>query len=678
MPEGADQQVVIINASLAMHCVKYGIPDTYSLANGVEDFQSGAKTLTLTPYVDLRAACARTHRRNPIGAVGVACVTGENDGYAVWLAGLHVGDAPEGYFRMDGGEDPELQRAVTWVLVDQVVQLVWEMGWGRAATREPVHRAAREELLRQTPWRISRQGLLALPPRRRGRSVERCSQHYATGGEAGREVLAGLRLPPRGGGRSRGLHCLGEAVKVLAGHIAATNAVERCSQACIAATEARVERCSQACICQPRRRPVEACIAATEERPVERCSQACIAATEERPVERCSQACMALIQEAVELSPQLTALRGAHPFTKQSMRSLEAQCFPALVYSLPKLALEECDLNELLARKEATVEDWRVRVHLLRAQVTEYQAFIKERVPSFPITDVMQDSFFKKRKRLRFADADDDDMRGAGGGMEAPSPCGRRPQGTVGSAWRSLQDHQQGLAGKGFIRVVCDAPEGELEELMDFLDQAKMIAAEFSSHHFSEFYEHLAVNGAEAEVNEERAECGTNATHAAMAECPGPNGKGGGLSPTVAAPPGELGELDSSGQAPASELSDSVIELEEASVLETEVPVATNVVTELSPEEPTSEARWPEWPSEDIEVDEPFQVPNYVGLEHSEVMQGEIEREHEARQIFLASCRSPLGSELQPDEFTTVKEAYGMLRPSMWMVKFNMESTYRC
>ncbi|KAK3249488.1 hypothetical protein CYMTET_41080 [Cymbomonas tetramitiformis] len=117
------------------------------------------------------------------------------------------------------------------------------------------------------------------------------------------------------------------------------------------------------------------------------------------------------------------------------------------------------------------------------------------------------------------------------------------------------------------------------------------------------------------------------------------------------------------------------------------------------------------WPSEEIEVDEPYRVPNYVGPEHMDVMRDEIRREAEAGHIFLARWRLPLGIialgmvekvrkgkikyrpvsdysrpekvgvnariELDKDEFTTVKEAYGMLRPKYWMFKVDMETAYR-
>ena len=117
------------------------------------------------------------------------------------------------------------------------------------------------------------------------------------------------------------------------------------------------------------------------------------------------------------------------------------------------------------------------------------------------------------------------------------------------------------------------------------------------------------------------------------------------------------------------------------------------------------------WPSEEMALDEPYRVPNYVGPEHMEVMREEIRRESADGHIFMAGWRLPLGVialgmvekvrkgkvkyrpvsdysrpadvgvnariELGRDEFTTVKEAYGMMRPGYWMVKVDLESAYR-
>ncbi|KAK3240239.1 hypothetical protein CYMTET_49912 [Cymbomonas tetramitiformis] len=132
-------------------------------------------------------------------------------------------------------------------------------------------------------------------------------------------------------------------------------------------------------------------------------------------VARCSRACADLVHEAAKLRPQLTLLKEIHPFGKLPMKALEANAFPAMVYALPELAAEECELDELPAGKEATQEHWRAFVHLLQARVGEFQHFVKSKVPSFPLTDVMVASFFKKRKRVQ-GDDDEEEARAAGGG----------------------------------------------------------------------------------------------------------------------------------------------------------------------------------------------------------------------------------------------------------------------
>ncbi|KAK3283503.1 hypothetical protein CYMTET_8802 [Cymbomonas tetramitiformis] len=83
----------------------------------------------------------------------------------------------------------------------------------------------------------------------------------------------------------------------------------------------------------------------------------------------------------------------------------------------PLALLETGVLHDVRDRKRrhTPLDERLVRLHLLQTRVAEYQAFIKGRVPSFPITDVMQDSCFKKRKRVRFAG---EDGGGAPGGPE--------------------------------------------------------------------------------------------------------------------------------------------------------------------------------------------------------------------------------------------------------------------
>ncbi|KAK3256088.1 hypothetical protein CYMTET_34758 [Cymbomonas tetramitiformis] len=117
------------------------------------------------------------------------------------------------------------------------------------------------------------------------------------------------------------------------------------------------------------------------------------------------------------------------------------------------------------------------------------------------------------------------------------------------------------------------------------------------------------------------------------------------------------------------------------------------------------------WPSRPVEMDEPFRVPNYVGDEHMEAMEHEIEKELLEARIFPADDRLPWGVsalgmveklrngkvkyrpvwdysrpcdvgvnariELEKDKFSSVKDAYALLRPGYWMVKVDLDSAYR-
>ncbi|KAK3236893.1 hypothetical protein CYMTET_52997 [Cymbomonas tetramitiformis] len=111
------------------------------------------------------------------------------------------------------------------------------------------------------------------------------------------------------------------------------------------------------------------------------------------------------------------------------------------------------------------------------------------------------------------------------------------------------------------------------------------------------------------------------------------------------------------------------------------------------------------------EPDEPYIVENYVGDEHAEAMTAELAKKMAAGRIFDARDWLPRGVsalgmverlrkgklkyrpvwdysrpsfvgvndwiELQKDEFTTVKDAYALLRPGMYMVKVDLEEAYR-
>ncbi|KAK3258798.1 hypothetical protein CYMTET_32172 [Cymbomonas tetramitiformis] len=247
-------------------------------------------------------------------------------------------------------------------------------------------------------------------------------------------------------------------------------------------------------------------------------------------------ACADLVHEAAKLRPQLTALRTVHPFGKTPMRTLEAHAFEPLAYILPELRAEECEMDELPPGSEATVEHWRAFVHLLQARVGEFQRFVKSQVPTFTISDVMVASFFKKHKRVTF-EGEEEEARAAGGGHRSLPPLDRLA--TLGAGFRTVNEEQlaRALRGelapedvirppvqrlqqedegrlklkdgeltmvakkkmckdfseweRGFLRILCEAPAEARDDLMDFVEWARTIAAEFSFYHFNEFYEHL-------------------------------------------------------------------------------------------------------------------------------------------------------------------------------------------
>ncbi|KAK3270607.1 hypothetical protein CYMTET_20998 [Cymbomonas tetramitiformis] len=122
-------------------------------------------------------------------------------------------------------------------------------------------------------------------------------------------------------------------------------------------------------------------------------------------------------------------------------------------------------------------------------------------------------------------------------------------------------------------------------------------------------------------------------------------------------------------------------------------------------------ARGVGWPFEHVDLDEPFRVPNYVGDEHQATMEKEIEKELSEARIFPAGDRLPLGIsalgmveklrngkikyrpiwdysrpaevgvndriKLEKDKFSSAKNAYGLLRPGLWMIKADLDSPYR-
>ncbi|KAK3247588.1 hypothetical protein CYMTET_42916 [Cymbomonas tetramitiformis] len=139
-------------------------------------------------------------------------------------------------------------------------------------------------------------------------------------------------------------------------------------------------------------------------------------------------------------------LGGADPAEAVQLRYPGGSCIRAIGVRivLPELGAEECELDELLAGREATVEHWRAFVHLLQAQVGEFQRFVKAHVPTFPIMDVMVASFFKKRKRVTF-EGDEEEARAAGGGhgLLPPLDAARRNRlATLGAGFRTVNEEQ--------------------------------------------------------------------------------------------------------------------------------------------------------------------------------------------------------------------------------------------
>ncbi|KAK3263307.1 hypothetical protein CYMTET_27877 [Cymbomonas tetramitiformis] len=354
-----------------------------------------------------------------------------------------------------------------------------------------------------------------------------------------------------------------------------------------------------------------------------------IATIESWDVARCSQACADLVHEAAKLRPQLTLLKEIHPFGKLPMKALEANAFPAMVSALPELATEECELDELPAGKEATQEHWRAFVHLLQARVGEFQLLVKSKVPSFPLTDVIVASFFKKRKRVQF-EGEEEEARAAGGGsaLLPPLNAARREQlAALGSSFRTVNEEQLARALRGELAPEDIVRPPALRE--EILQRATI-------------------------ENMERCGTGENERRCYEEECER-------VGCTIPA-------LTSRAHLVAAAFQNwhDVDFLVRCAAC----------------------GAW--WPSEEIKVDKPYRVPKYVDPEHMDVIRDEIRRESEEGRIFLARWRLPLGIialgmvekvrkgkvkyrpvsdysrpkdvgvnariELDKDEFTTVKE----------------------
>ncbi|KAK3267637.1 hypothetical protein CYMTET_23820, partial [Cymbomonas tetramitiformis] len=362
-----------------------------------------------------------------------------------------------------------------------------------------------------------------------------------------------------------------------------------------------------------------------------------MATVESWDVARCSLACADLVHEAAKLRPQLTLLKEIHPFGKLPMKALEANAFPAMVYALPELAVEECELDELSAGMEATQEHWRAFVHLLHARVGEFQHFVKSKVPSFPLTDVMVASFFKKRKRVQ-CDDEEEEARAAGGGsaLLPPLDAARREQlAALGSSFRTVDEDQLVTALRGELAPedIVRPPQAE-----EAVVEAKAAVAEVAAVAVALQMRATATTVATADTNQTA------------------------ISDIREAPAG-AGEVPVTVPGPA-------VEVDMAPVVETEVEGEATLVERARGERESERAT--------------IENMERCGTGENERICYEKECKRVGRAILTLTSRAHLVAaafqdwhdvdflvriERDKDEFTTVKEAYGMLRPRYWMIK---------
>eukprot|EP00854_Cymbomonas_tetramitiformis_P034465 gene34465-biopygen30827 len=127
-------------------------------------------------------------------------------------------------------------------------------------------------------------------------------------------------------------------------------------------------------------------------------------------VDRHKQVRASRLAEGAKLRDSLLRFRSEHSW-KRPGTALEAHAFPELAWARPILEEEGCDIDELPAGEEASLEDWCVLVHLLRVRVTGMQDFVKGKEPGVIFEDVLDDSFARKRQR-----------------SPSPTTTGKRPQ----------------------------------------------------------------------------------------------------------------------------------------------------------------------------------------------------------------------------------------------------------
>ncbi|KAK3233889.1 hypothetical protein CYMTET_55838 [Cymbomonas tetramitiformis] len=337
-----------------------------------------------------------------------------------------------------------------------------------------------------------------------------------------------------------------------------------------------------------------------------------IATIEGWDMAKCAQACADLVHEAAKLRSQLTLLNGIHPFGKLPMKAVEALAFPAMVYALPELAEEECERDELLVGKEATFEHWRAFVHLLQARVGEFQCFVKS-----------------KEEEARAA--------GGGRGLLPPLDAAHREQlAALGSSFRTVNEEQ-------LARALRAVPPGEPESSQEApagaekdpvatpgpaveMDTAPVVEMEIE-------VEDVLVETESVELKSMEADAETSQT----------------LPAEVVASERWWADLRADEFIP-------VWDVLGGPRRHDQVPLSIPTLTSRAHLVAAAFQDWHDvdflvrcaacgagWPSEEIEVDEPYRVPNYVGPEHMRVMRDEIERESEEGRIFLAIWRLPLG-----------------------------------
>ncbi|KAK3263070.1 hypothetical protein CYMTET_28110 [Cymbomonas tetramitiformis] len=253
-----------------------------------------------------------------------------------------------------------------------------------------------------------------------------------------------------------------------------------------------------------------------------------VATAEKWDMARCSQVCARLIHEVSRFRPQLTLLKDIHSFGKLPMKALEANAFAHMQYVLSELAEEECELDELPAGREATLEHWkRKRVHFDedeeearaagggRGLLPPLDAARREHLATLG-SDFKTVNDEQLARALHGDLASEDIVRPPGAGALPIAMPSKGPLAGVNLLVAPVQRLQQVDEGgikwkdgdltvvpktkkcknmdeweRGFFRIMCEAPAEARDDLVDFLARAKTIATDFTFYHFSEFYELL-------------------------------------------------------------------------------------------------------------------------------------------------------------------------------------------